>query len=265
MDDIQDNIRSCDIVREIFSVFTSRCVWSACHLSRGESTCVRRYDEIRTVQAVHLMSVWVSGGEKSRTLHENLDEKLDSYAAGELGHAVEAVSLIWDLSRGRVALPSVPQSPRNNEFQFTSCKPPLVDLRTSLVESIQWGSLLHRKYWARGSRGGAVYPIYFPSTMSDSTLSQVAACEWNHILEVTSLLNWAVIQWNKGGDGYLDEGEEFEFSEDSDCESESELAGKPISGSSDLGREKRGQELLPVLKIGSLVSYARCSPGFFPY
>ena len=143
--------------------------------SRSGLTRVRRYDEIRTVQVTHLVSVWLSGGEESKALHSRLDEKIDSYAAGELEHAAEAVSSIWDLSRNKEALSSIPEVARGF---LSSTQPEQRVMRASLVRSIQRGPLLHRKYWARRSRGGDICPVYFPSAVSGSILSRVATCEW---------------------------------------------------------------------------------------
>jgi len=145
---------------------------------------VQRYDEIRTVQVARLVSVWLSGGGESAALHKKLDEKIDSYASGELEHAVEAISAIWDLSRKKGALPSTPRvdqrvSRKVSRGEWGEWGPMQREryMRTSLVESIQGRSLLHRKYWARRSRGGVICPIYFPCTVPSSTSSQVVTCE----------------------------------------------------------------------------------------
>ena len=135
------------------------------------------------------MSTWLSGGEESKVLHEKLDEKIDSYAAGELGHAAEAISSIWNLSRKNGALPSISQGKRGSPHKnggffwgWLSAPQGRGGMRTSLVKSIQGGPLLHRKYWARQSRGGSICPIYIPTAVSGSTLLRVSTCEWNHIL-----------------------------------------------------------------------------------
>ena len=154
--------------------------------SRSELTRVRRYDEIRTVQVTHLVSVWLSGGEESKALHGKLDEKIDNYAAGELEHAAEAVSSIWDLSRKKEALSSISGAAWGSSHKNSGLFGGLLSstqreqrvMRASLVRSIQKGPLLHRKYWARRSRGGNICPVYFPSAVSGSMLSRVATCEW---------------------------------------------------------------------------------------
>ena len=213
------------------------------------------------MQVVHLVSVWLSGGEESKALHQKLDEKIDSYAAGELGHAVETVSSIWDLAGKRKAPSPIPKDKSGSPPNFPDLWWRLVPrqrgqegMRPSLVKSIQGGSFLHRKYWVRRSRGGRTCPIYFPSAVSGLILSRAATCEWNVFYGVASVLTWAVVKCYEGGGCHLEESGEYEFSEDSDCESECELAGNPVSGNAEADFGERGQKLLPVLKVGSLVS-----------
>lgn len=210
---------------------------------------VCRYDEIRTIQVNCLFSVWSSGsGEESKTLQNELDEKIDSYAAGELKHAAQVMSSIWGLSRKQEVILSVrPIDPKEEYIMSLEHEQRERNMRTSLVNSIQGRSLLHRRYWARRSRGGAVCPVYFPSAVPSSTLmSQIATCEWKRILGPARMLSRTVIECCNSS---LDEG--HEFPEDSDYESESEPAASSFSGN---GKEKnRRQKLLPVLRIGSLV------------
>ena len=117
---------------------------------------------------IHLVSIWLSGGgEESEAVHKKLDEKIGSYATGELEHAAETVSLIWGLSRQKETLPPISRG-RRKPRRFSQLER---NMQTSLITSIQEGSLLRRKYWARRSRGGSVSPVYFPSAVPDSTLS----------------------------------------------------------------------------------------------
>jgi len=199
------------------------------------------------MQVNHLLSVWLSGGEEeSKELHKKLDERIDSYAAGELEHAVEAISSIWELARKDEALPPLPKAHKSRPTPG----PGRWDMRNSLIKSMRGETLLHRKYWARRSRGGSMGLIYLPTIVSGSTLSQVDTCKWDYVW-VTSMLSCAVLEYCEGADGRLERKEEYP--EDSDCESECERDGAPISGDADVGCE-RGQELLPVLKIGSLIA-----------
>ena len=133
---------------------------------------VCRYDEIRSMQVIYLLSVWLSESEEgSGALHKKLDEKIDSYAAGELEHASETISAIWDMSRKNEASPPIPRGRRDSGLSIAP------HIRASLVRSIRGESLIHRKYWARRSRGGNISPIYIPNAVPDPTLSKVDACE----------------------------------------------------------------------------------------
>jgi len=59
-----------------------------------------RYDEIRTIQVDHLASVRFGADEgNTKNLCDKIDEKVDAYASGNLGHAAEAVSLLWEVSQ----------------------------------------------------------------------------------------------------------------------------------------------------------------------
>ena len=53
------------------------------------------------MQTEHLVSV-VSGADSksAKALCEKIDEKVDSFANGNLNHAVDAITLLWKLSRG---------------------------------------------------------------------------------------------------------------------------------------------------------------------
>ena len=64
-----------------------------------------------------------------------------------------------------------------------------------------------------------------------------------------------MVECLKSDDGRLEENEEHEFSEDSDCKSEGELIDSSAPGNMRVDYEKkRGKKLLPVLKIGSLIA-----------
>ena len=209
------------------------------------------------MQVDHLLSVLSSGSdEASKAIHKDLDEKIESYAAGELKHAREAISLIWRSTRKPRDI-DITSTPLDSGFTWTTwidceVKQRKRRVRTSLIKSIQGGSLLHRRYWARTSQGGRICPIYFPNVVPDSTLSQIAACRWRYILESTSVLSQTVTECLNTRAGRLEKNEERQLSEDSDCESESELRDGSATGKegADHG-ENWGQKLLPVLKVGS--------------
>lgn len=64
-----------------------------------------------------------------------------------------------------------------------------------------------------------------------------------------------MVECFRGDDGHLEKGEEHGFSEGSDYESECEQASSLGSENAEASYGKReGQELLPVLKIGSVIA-----------
>lgn len=147
---------------------------------------VRRYTEIKTAQVNHLLAIWLSGsGEEPETVREKLDEKIDSYAAGELEHAVDVISSIWKISNQDKPVPSDPTSHPppflRSSHADTGCNGSTAgqrdDMQYSLIKSIQKGHLLDRKYWARRSREGALEPIYFSSTVARDKLSRLDSRE----------------------------------------------------------------------------------------
>jgi len=133
-----------------------------------------------------LLSVWLLGSEgESTAVRDKLDEKIDSYAAGKLDHAVDIISSIWEVSSGegpvtpgptlRESIPAWPDFfPFFGEVPFTG-----YDMQPALVRSIKEGSLLDRKYWARRSRG-VIEPIYFPSIVAQAELSRLETCKSPH-------------------------------------------------------------------------------------
>jgi len=46
------------------------------------------------------MVIFRADNESMETLCEKIDEKVDSYANGDLDHAVDAMTLLWKLSKG---------------------------------------------------------------------------------------------------------------------------------------------------------------------
>jgi hypothetical protein len=121
----------------------------------------------------HLLGVWLSGSEEeSRAVRGRLDEKIDSYAAGGMEHAVDAMSSILEISNKEGPVPSgpAPRPPSFSWFWSPCAKPKEGIVRTSLVKSIQEGYLLDRKYWTKRSREGVIEPIYFSSTVAQAEL-----------------------------------------------------------------------------------------------
>ena len=75
------------------------------------------------MQINHLGSVRFDGDEEvTKKLCDQIDEKVDAYAAGDLEHAAEAMSLLWEASKkGKSSTPapqstSAFESPKSNDF-----------------------------------------------------------------------------------------------------------------------------------------------------
>lgn len=77
-----------------------------------------RYDEVRIAQVNHLASVRFGVDEKiTKNLCEMIDEKVDAYANGDLDHAAETMSLLWEVSKDRHIVPAA-------QTVGTSVRPP---------------------------------------------------------------------------------------------------------------------------------------------
>ena len=69
------------------------------------------------MQVDHLASVRFGGGEKvTKDLCDRIDEKVDAYVTGDLGHAVEATLLLWEASKKTQCSAPVPQSTSASGF-----------------------------------------------------------------------------------------------------------------------------------------------------
>ncbi|KAF9785363.1 hypothetical protein BJ322DRAFT_827251 [Thelephora terrestris] len=83
LNNIRDGLERCDTVEEVFSEFSSR------------------HQEVRIMHANHLTSVLSRANEESaQDLWDQIEEKIDCYINGDLDHAVDAVILLWKLSKG---------------------------------------------------------------------------------------------------------------------------------------------------------------------
>ena len=75
------------------------------------------------MQINHLGSVRFDGVEEvTKKLCDQIDEKVDAYAAGDLEHTAEAMSLLWEASKKDKSSTPAPQStsafesPKSNDF-----------------------------------------------------------------------------------------------------------------------------------------------------
>ena len=215
----------------------------------------------------HLLNVWLSGSvEESKAVRQGLEEKIDSYAAGELRHAADAISCIWEISNKEdPVLPGPSSSALHSDkspsiltgvTEFTGCS-----MRLPLIRSIKEGSLFDRKYWARKSRQGLIGPIYFCSTVVWADLGLGESLRSG----LTEALSRAVSRYCPGREGYLDEKDEDEDVNDSDYKDEGvkdsdyedvpENPAEPAPQDVESGSERKEEQKLPsVLEFGSLIA-----------
>ena len=66
-----------------------------------------RYDEIRSLYANQLASVWMEGSTTEAT-RTSVDKKIDEFFEGDLEHATEALSALWEIVNkdGDITAPS---------------------------------------------------------------------------------------------------------------------------------------------------------------
>ena len=143
------------------------------------------------MQVEHLVSM-VSGADSksAKNLCEKIDEKVDSYANGDLDHAVDAITLLWKLSKGDrrpsppVAANSVSQPPLTinpstyRQGQSTPNPANRGPVEIALIKSIREGIFLDRKYWARNSKTAwALRPLYISSITAGERLPYINGCE----------------------------------------------------------------------------------------
>ena len=84
---------------------------------------VYRYDEVRIIQVDHLASVRCDRNEKTtKNLCDKIDEKVDAYANGDPRHAVDALSLLWDVSKKRKHTAPAPRA-ASTSVRLTSLAP----------------------------------------------------------------------------------------------------------------------------------------------
>ena len=151
------------------------------------------------MQTEHLVSV-VSGADSksAKALCEKIDEKVDSFANGNLNHAVDAITLLWKLSRGDkrpyFASPAAAnffgQSPlttnpsTHRQGQVTSSLVNWKSVEIALIKSIREGIFFDRKYWARNSKAArALRPLYISSIAAGECLPYINDCEWHSLTD----------------------------------------------------------------------------------
>ena len=129
-----------------------------------------------------LATVWINDS-TTDTTSASLDKKIDSFVKGDLEHATEMLSALWEIMNedGDIIAPSN-TSPAVNLFRsylLPCCARMLTSpgqtiqvtspthwasVKIALIKSICKGVFFDRKYWARHSKaGGILRPVYFSS------------------------------------------------------------------------------------------------------
>jgi len=152
-----------------------------------------RYKSIETMQAEHLVSVVYSADKESaKNLCDRIDEKVESFANGDLDRAVDAITLLWKLSKeGRRSSPVSPVVTNSFGQPSLTTNPsthrqvqPTPDLANrrpveiALIRSIREGVFFDRKYWARDSKTTrGLRPLYISSIATGECLSHINSRE----------------------------------------------------------------------------------------
>ena len=145
------------------------------------------------MQTEHLVSL-ASGAddEFGKILWERIDEKVESYANGDLDHAVDAITLLWKLSKNRrrsrlvgslvdkpVSQPSLTANTSTHRWGQDTLGPAnRRPVEIALIKSMREGTFFDRTYWARNSKSAQVFrPLYISSIVAGEHLSYVNSRE----------------------------------------------------------------------------------------
>ena len=145
------------------------------------------------MQAEHLVSVIYSADKESaKNLCDRVDEKVESFANGNLDRAVDAITLLWKLSKeGRrsssfslaatksASQPSLTTNPSiQQQVQPTPSPANRGPVKIALIRSIREGTFFDRKYRVRNSKSArALRPLYISSIATGECLSHINRCE----------------------------------------------------------------------------------------
>ena len=155
-----------------------------------------RYDEIRSLYINQLAFTWMEDS-KTETTRASVDNKIDSFFEGDLEHATEILSALWEIANkdGDIKAPSKASpavslfrlcpltcahgrvlTSRNQAAQVTS-PAQWASVKIALIKSIRKGVFFDRKYWARYSKAGDILkPVYFSNTIMGDKAQQLNKC-----------------------------------------------------------------------------------------
>ena len=148
-----------------------------------------RYDDLRNLYIEQLASVWMEDS-TTETTRASVDKKIDSFVEGDLEHATDLLSALWEIVNkdGDIKAPSN-TSPAVSSFssrhytrmltshnQAVQATSPAhwASVKTALIKSIRDGVFFDRKYWARHSKTGDVLkPVYFSSMIMGDKVQEL--------------------------------------------------------------------------------------------
>ena len=166
-----------------------------------------RYDDVSSLYANQLASVWMEDS-TTETTRASFDQKIDSFVKGELEHAKEMLSALWEIVNkdGDITAPSnaspavsppysrlLPNctgmlTSHDQDAQVTS-PAHWATVKLALIRSIGKGVFFDRKYWARHSNAGDVLkPIYFSSIIMGDKVQQLNSCASKSVYVLTGAL-----------------------------------------------------------------------------
>ena len=142
-------------------------------------------------------------GDKTEVIRTSVEEKIDRFSEGVLGHATEMISALWKVANQDENI-TAPPSTSPAVSPFPSLHPSLRDtamltlndqaavvtspahwvaVKTALIRSIRQGIFFDREYWARHSRAGDVLkPVYFSGAIIEDKVHQLnksaSSCGW---------------------------------------------------------------------------------------
>ena len=162
---------------------------------------------MRSLYVNQLASAWMEDS-TAETIRASFEKKVDSFFRGELEHATEMLSDLWEIVNkdGDVQAP-LNTSPAVSPFQscfVTRCRVTPVPheqttqvaspahwgaVKLALIDSIDKGVFFDRKYWVRHSNSGnTLKPIYFSSIVMGDKTVQLNNCALQLVNELTRAL-----------------------------------------------------------------------------
>jgi hypothetical protein len=204
----------------------------------------------------------------TETTRASVDKKIDSFVEGDLEHATEMLSALWEIANkdGDVKAPSntprcesvpvLPSSWRHagvltSHHQTAQVTSPAhwASVKIALIKSIRKGVFFDRKYWARHSKAGDVLkPVYFSSIIMGDKAQQLNKCASKFGYGFAEALRIPVVKYLKGRNALIND-LEGDVNVESDCEGDSTGAGMKHR------REEKEEQTRAVLITGSFSAY----------